>query len=119
MRAAIVRVEPVHAPSIDYPREDRLVEGRPRRQTWTACETQGIACGIWSCEAGAWKIRFAENRQEFFCVISGRVVLTDEAGRAEVFGAGEAGVIPPGFAGEFRVLEPVSKYFVVADAKLA
>ena len=37
-------------------------------------------------------------------------------GGAQDVGPGEAAVIPPGFEGEFEVLEPVRKHFVVVES---
>ncbi|WP_273430381.1 cupin domain-containing protein [Chitinibacter tainanensis] len=103
--------------SIDYPRPERLVSGNPQRQTWTHYESSDrqLSCGIWACEVGAWQIRFAADKEEFFCVISGKVCLHGADGSAVIVAAGEAAVIPAGFEGRFEVLEPVRKYFVVLD----
>lgn len=113
-----VTVFPHDLPAIeDYPRPERLQRGNPRRLTQT-CYTsadQLVSSGIWSCEPGAWKIHFAEDKEEFFCVLSGRVRLHDESGQHVDIGPGEAAVIPPGFRGCFDVLEAVRKYFVVIE----
>lgn len=114
---AIVRVVSQGAGQEDRPNPQRLVAGNPLRHTWSAYETANGQCaaGIWACETGAWRIAFAEDKHEFFAIISGRVALTDEHGHAEVFGPGEAAVIPAGFRGKFRVLEPVRKYYVIVS----
>ncbi|GAA5785059.1 cupin domain-containing protein [Chitiniphilus shinanonensis] len=103
------------APQFDHPRPDRRVDGNPQRTTWEHYARDGLSCGIWACEVGSWNIRFADDKDEFFCVIEGRVQLWDDAGHAEAFGPGEAGVIPAGFVGRFEVVEPVRKYFVVRE----
>ncbi|WP_432720698.1 cupin domain-containing protein [Jeongeupia wiesaeckerbachi] len=103
------------APSLDHPRVDRRVDGNPLRTTWEHYARQGLSSGVWACEIGSWHIRFADDRDEFFCVIEGRVRLHDELGAIAEFGPGEAGVIPAGFSGRFEVVEPVRKYFVVVD----
>src|SRR5574343_1080192 len=101
----------------DYPRPDRLVRGNPQRQTWEhfASEHGDLSAGIWSCEPGAWRIAFADGKDEFFCVIEGRLRITASDGQAAEFGPGEAGVIPAGFTGTFEVLSPVRKYYVVME----
>lgn len=99
--------------SIDFPREERLVKGNPERHTYNLYEHPNMDCGIWQCEVGAWNIVFAENKQEFFTVIEGKVRL--HAKHSDIVidvGAGEAGIIPPGFEGTFEVLEAVKKYYV-------
>jgi hypothetical protein len=75
-----------------------------------------MACGIWECEVGAWRIEFAANKQEFFQVINGKVRLHAQDGSFQDVAAGDAGVIPPGFCGTFEVLEPVKKYYVIVEA---
>ncbi len=102
--------------SIDYPRPDRLVQGNPKRETYSLYEHANMNCGIWSCEAGAWNIVFADNKQEFFQVIEGLVRIHDKAtGNYIEVSAGNAGIIPPGFTGTFEVVEAVRKYFVVVE----
>ena len=104
-------------PEFDHPRPDRLVAGNPLRTTWEAYESQGMEAGIWSCEKGAWQIAFAEGKDEFFCIIEGRIKITDADGIAKEFGPGQGCVIPSGFTGTFEVLEPVQKYYVITEAK--
>ncbi len=104
-------------PSYDRPRPDRLVRGNPLRSTrefFTAPQGD-LGCGIWTCEPGAWNIAFAAGKDEFFCVIEGRLRISDEQGAVNEFGPGDAGVIPQGFNGTFEVLETVRKYYVVLE----
>ena len=103
--------------SIDYPRPERLVQGNPRRSTreFFTSSDQRRSAGIWSCEPGAWQIAFAAGKDEFFCVIEGRLRISDHQGQATEFGPGDAAVIPGGFTGIFEVLTPVRKYYVVME----
>ncbi|WP_028454620.1 cupin domain-containing protein [Chitinilyticum litopenaei] len=110
------------AASHDEPRPDRLLSPHsPQRITWEHYQSSdhALSCGIWACEPGEWRIRFAPDKHEFFCVISGLVRLHDEAGQSLTVGPGEAAVIPGGFAGRFEVVEAVRKYFVVYDSASA
>lgn len=104
-------------PSYDRPRPDRLLQGNPLRTTHEhfLAATGQVSAGIWQCEPGAWKIAFAPGKDEFFCVIEGRLRITDENGQASIFSAGEACVIPGGFTGSFEVLETVRKYYVLIE----
>jgi uncharacterized cupin superfamily protein len=103
------------APGFDRPRSERLVRGNPLRTTWSWHATADgvLDCGIWHCEPGAWRIAFAEDTDEFFCVIEGRIRITPQTGDAQTFGPGEACVIPAGFRGTFEVLEAVRKHYVI------
>lgn len=108
-------------PAYDRPRPDRLVEGNPLRTTreYFQAPAGDLSAGIWSCEPGAWKIAFAPGKDEFFCVIEGRLRITDADGESSAFGPGEAGVIPAGFTGTFEVLERVRKHYVVLERPAA
>ncbi|MDR2060748.1 MAG: cupin domain-containing protein [Acinetobacter sp.] len=102
--------------SIDYPRPDRLVQGNPERLTYDLYEHPHMDCGIWHCEVGAWKIQFAENKQEFFQIIEGMVRIHDAKTNSFIeVTAGNAGIIPPAFAGTFEVVEAVKKYYVIVE----
>jgi uncharacterized cupin superfamily protein len=105
------------AAAYDHPRPERLVEGNPLRTTHEhfAAPQGDLVAGIWACEPGAWRIAFAEGKDEFFCIIEGRIRITDSDGEATEFGPGEAGVIPAGFTGTFAVLEAVRKHYVVLE----
>jgi uncharacterized cupin superfamily protein len=104
-------------PSHDRPRPDRLVRGNPQRTTWEyfLSASGDLSAGIWACEPGAWNIAFALGKDEFFCVIEGRLRITDSDGNAAEFGPGDACVIPSGFTGSFEVLESVRKHYVLMD----
>ena len=97
----------------DRPRPDRLVTGNPLRTTWNHYEDAGVSAGTWACEPGAWRIAFADGKDEFFHVLEGRIRITDEGGTAKEFGPGDACVIPGGFSGLFEVLEAVRKHYVI------
>lgn len=108
-------------PSVDFPHPTRCISGNPMRTTWEHfinCSGE-MSCGIWGCEIGSWRIQFADNKDEFFCVIEGVVRLHDEKGRVIEIKPGEAAVIPAGFRGKFEVVEPVRKYYVVLERKLS
>ena len=102
------------APVNDQPREDRRVSGAPQRQTWTLHEAGPMSAGLWACGVGRWRIAFPAGRQEYFHVLEGRVRLHGPTGPVDI-GPGQGGVIPPGFEGEFEVLVPVRKHFVLVD----
>ena len=104
-------------PSYDHPRPDRRVEGNPLRTTFEhfLSPEHGLAAGIWACEPGAWNIAFAPGKHEFFCIIEGRIRITDSAGQSAEFGPGEAGIIPENFTGTFTVLAAVRKHYVILE----
>lgn len=105
-----------HTPvAYDHPRPDRLVQGNPLRSTWNHYESDGVSCGVWACEPGAWRIEFAPGKDEFFHVLEGRLQITNAQGVVKAFGPGDAGVIPAEFTGVFEVLDRVKKHYVIID----
>ena len=107
--------ETMTPPEFDRPRPDRLAAGNPLRTTWNHYEEDGVSAGTWACETGAWRIAFAEGKDEFFHVLEGRIRITDATGTAKEFGPGDGCVIPGGFTGLFEVLEPVRKHYVIIE----
>ena len=103
-------------PTIDHPREDRRVHGCPERRTWALHEAGPMGAGVWACEVGRWRIAFPANKQEYFFVLEGHVRLHGPKGECTEVKAGQAAVIPPGFEGEFEVVQPVRKHYVVVQA---
>jgi uncharacterized cupin superfamily protein len=105
------------APIHDRPRPDRLLKGNPLRTTWEHFLTANgdLSAGIWACEPGAWNIAFAPGKDEFFCIIEGRIRITSASGTVAEFGPGDACIIPAGFTGSFEVLEAVRKHYVLVE----
>lgn len=90
----------------------RAVEGAPSTTTWnTYARGERVFAGVWSGQPGAWRVSYAE--WEFCEVLSGACELTPDGGEVRRFGAGEAFVVEPGFEGVWRVLEPMTKRYVV------
>ena len=111
--------QPTGIPDTDHPKPDRLVRGNPLRETWNrvdaALPAGQVFCGVWRCEPGRWRIAMGETEQELFTVLLGRCRVHDALGGFEELGPGEGLYIPPGFAGEFEVLEPLTKTYMIAE----
>jgi uncharacterized cupin superfamily protein len=107
------------APDIDYPNPDRRIDGNPKRTTWNhySNDSGEVFSGEWACEVGSWRIEFGPTEDEFFFVTAGRVKITGDDGIAVEIGAGQSLVIPAGFKGEFAVLEPMHKHYMIVDRK--
>jgi uncharacterized cupin superfamily protein len=105
------------ASALDHPKPGRLVAGHPLCKTRTHyANTDGaVEAGIWECEPGAWRIDFADKRDEFFHLLEGRIRITAQSGEAREFGPGMPCLIPAGFKGLFEVLEPARKIYVMME----
>lgn len=111
--------QPAGAPETDHPKPDRLVHGNPLRETWNqvdaALPAGQVYCGVWRCEPGRWRIAMHGTERELFTVLAGRCRVHDTLGGFEEVGPGEGLYIAPGFAGEFEVLEHLTKTYMIAE----
>ena len=111
--------QPAGTPDTDHPKPERLVRGNPLRETWNrvdaALPAGQVFCGVWRCEPGRWRIAMGETERELFTVLLGRCRVHDALGGFEEVGPGEGLYIPPGFAGEFEVLEHLTKTYMIAE----
>jgi uncharacterized protein len=98
-----------------YISEHKLIYGNPKQQVWVEYESPGgeFCAGVWESEVGEWKVQYTE--QEYCCILEGRSVLTHEDGTAQEFSAGMEFIVPCGFAGSWRVVEPTRKRFVIHE----
>jgi uncharacterized cupin superfamily protein len=115
MSAPLSFADPAPAETIDYPNPDRLIKGNPQRTTWNHYECNGVFMGEWACEVGAWQISFGNDEHEFFQVMAGRCRVTDDAGCGKDYGPGDGCMIGPGFRGQFEVIEPLLKRYMIVD----
>lgn len=110
---------PAGRPDIDHPKPERLVVGNPKRETWNVVDDALAAgrayCGVWRCEPGRWRIAMGATERELFTVLEGRCRVHGPQGGFEEAGPGEAIYIPPGFIGEFEVVETVTKTYMITD----
>ena len=69
--------------------------------------------GIWRSTVGSWRVSYTENE---LCVLTaGRVRISDDNGRVEIFGPGDCWVMPAGFRGLWEVLEPAQKFYAIYE----
>lgn len=110
---------PSTTPSLDHPRPERLLRGNPLRETWNLIDERlpagQVYCGVWRCEPGHWRIAMGPTERELFTVLTGRCRVHDARGGHEEAGPGEGIYIPPGFEGEFEVLESLTKTYMICE----
>ncbi|HWD13627.1 cupin domain-containing protein [Pseudochrobactrum sp. sp1633] len=99
-------------PEIGAPAEGRVISGNPQFRTWNAEETSdGLYVGVWESTAGKWHVTYDE--WEFFQLISGVSVLTEEGKTPLTLRAGDSFIIRPGFKGSWEVIETTRKTYVI------
>lgn len=98
------------------PPVDRALAGDPEHtvRNYFSDATGQFFAGVWESTPGRWRVSYTEN--EFCCITRGRVRIEDRTGRSWTFTAGDAFVIPAGFAGVWEVLEPTSKLYAIFEA---
>nr|WP_276509983.1 cupin domain-containing protein [Niveibacterium umoris] len=72
-----------------------------------------LLAGEWRCDPGAWRLVYDPDEYEFCQILEGHIRLTDEAGRAREYRAGDAFVIEAGFRGTWETLSYCRKHYVI------
>ena len=95
------------------PGPDRVVAGQPRFRTWNAYQSADGKTfgGIWESTPGAWRVVYEE--WESCTLLSGRSVVTPDAGEPIVLGPGDSLILEPGFTGTWTVVETTRKTYVI------
>ncbi len=108
IRVDIAGVEPEEG----APAADRILSGSPTFRTWNVEEaTGGLYAGIWEATPGCWSISYDE--WEYFRVISGYSIVTEEDGEPVHLRAGDSMILRPGFKGRWEVVETTRKDYVI------
>lgn len=119
-QSSVVRLgdRPAQEPQVYYVSEHKLISGNPKQKVWVEHESPGreFCAGVWASEVGEWKVQYTE--QEYCRILEGRSVLTHEDGTAQEFSEGMEFIVPRGFVGSWRVVEPTRKRFVIYEATL-
>ncbi len=99
-------------PEKGAPAADRLVSGNPEFTTWNLEEASGgIYAGLWQSTPGKWRISYDE--WEYFHILSGHSVVTEDGGEAVTLKAGDRLILRPGFRGTWEVIETTLKDYVI------
>jgi len=99
-------------PEEGAPAADRLLSGNPRFTTWNLEEAPGgIYAGIWQSTPGKWRIAYEE--WEYFHVLEGHSVVTEDGGKPVHLKPGDRMILRPGFNGTWEVVETTRKDYVI------
>ena len=93
-----------------------VVEGRPTMQTAVQHTTEDgkVMSGTWRATPGTYHATYTDY--EFVHMIAGRIIITPDGGTPVEVGPGDAFVVEADFKGTWRIIEPVTKHFVVRVA---
>jgi uncharacterized cupin superfamily protein len=99
-------------PEEGAPASDRLLAGDPHFTTWSFEEADGgIYAGVWQATPGKWRVIYEE--WEYFHILEGHSVLTEDGGNPVDLRAGDSMIIRPGFSGTWEVVETTRKDYVI------
>ncbi|MFD1743989.1 cupin domain-containing protein [Rhizobium helianthi] len=94
------------------PAPDRIISGNPRFRTWNLDEREGgLYAGIWEATPGKWQIVYDE--WEYFSILEGYSIVTEEGGAAIHLKPGDRLILTPGFKGTWEVIETTRKDYVI------
>ena len=96
---------------IGAPAPARLISGNTEFRTWNIEEAGGLYAGIWEATPGKWRIVYDE--WEYFHILSGHSIVTEEGGEPLHLEAGDSLVLRPGFKGTWEVVETTRKDYVI------
>ncbi|MGO4440631.1 cupin domain-containing protein [Rhizobium sp. RAF56] len=94
------------------PAADRLLAGAPQFRSWNLDEDgNGLYAGIWEATPGKWRIAYDE--WEYFHILSGYSVVSEDGGEVFHLKAGDRMILRPGFKGTWEVIETTRKDYVI------
>ena len=94
------------------PAPERLISGDPKFTTWNLEEAPGgIYAGIWQSTPGKWRVGYDE--WEYFSILEGHSILTEDGGTPCDLRPGDRIVLRPGFTGTWEVVETTRKDYVI------
>ncbi len=114
----IIDFAEVHTEGVHYlPDPEKLISGEPELAVYNHYSSPcgQFSAGVWEGSPGLWHIHYTEH--EYCELLSGVVVLRDEAGNAKTLHAGDRFVIPGGFKGTWEVVESCRKIYALFDSK--
>lgn len=112
-RQTIVKFGPVGEVSTEDLAGWKVVEGKPTMKTAVQHTTEDgkVLSGTWQATPGTYHATYTDY--EFVHMIAGRIVITPDGGIPVEVKGGDAFVVEANFKGTWKIIEPVTKHFVV------
>ncbi|EHD6028061.1 DUF861 domain-containing protein [Vibrio parahaemolyticus] len=90
---------------------ERLLSGDPDifNSLFFKSDDGKFTSGIWESNEGKFVAIYDED--EFYYMLSGCVVISDQEGNSTTYHPGDCIVVPAGFKGTWEVLEPTKKFY--------
>ena len=97
-------------PAAPIQQEGGSIATRDRR-SWTNSDGS-IETGIWECDAGTFRSRFADYGEMIY-IVQGEMVCTPDGGDAFTLAEGDSCTFPRGWSGTWDVKRPIRKLYTV------
>ncbi len=96
--------------------EEKRINGNPLQAVINhySDKSNQFHAGIWESETGCWHVHYTEH--EFCQILEGVSIVRDKNGNERTLRAGDNFVIPAGFEGEWEVVEPCKKIYVIFES---
>ncbi|MEQ9946301.1 cupin domain-containing protein [Pectobacterium aroidearum] len=103
------------SPTTSSPSSGDLIAGSPVHCMWELEDAGGgVSVGVWESTPGKW--RFANTHWEFFRVLAGVSILTEDVTEIiQTVRAGDSLLLRPGFSGTWEVIDTTRKEYVVRE----
>jgi uncharacterized protein len=99
-------------PEAGAPAAERIISGNPQFRTWNLEEADGgLYAGIWEATPGKWRIVYEE--WEYFSILAGYSIVTEDGGEPIHLKAGDRLILRSGFKGTWEVVETTRKDYVI------
>ncbi len=95
--------------------EEKLIVGSPQQQTVNQFtnEKGNFFVGVWGSDTGKWNVSYTED--EFFTIVEGEAILTEENGEPQRLAPGDHMVVAAGFKGTWETIKHVKKLYVIYE----
>ncbi len=100
-------------PEVSRPAPEKVIAGDPVHTTWNCESRDGLHCGLWQSTPGIWRVAYEE--WEYFHILEGHSILTDQTGVATHLKPGYSHILRPGFLGTWEVVATTLKDYVIRE----
>ncbi|ESQ87362.1 cupin [Asticcacaulis sp. AC460] len=105
--------EDLPPPETSAPPPEKVVAGDPRFTLWTldANMDETRFAGYWASTPGTWRVSYDE--WEYCTLVEGHAIVKEDGKEPVHLHPGDHFIFRPGYSGQWQVIEPVLKTFVV------
>ena len=93
----------------------KLIDGSPTQMAVNQFTNAkgNFFVGVWGSDAGKWHVNYTED--EFFTILEGEAIITEEGGEPQRMVAGDHMTMAAGFKGTWETVGSVKKLYVIYE----